>query len=383
MNNKPETSKRRNLSIAIALAMLVIVFIAGSSCKSGGSKNAVRIACNLPMSGDLAVYGKAVQRGASLAVDDLKASDPNGPALDFDWQDNAGNPQTTVSIMQQQYLNPPDVYVSGVRPQTTAIWDQISAKGTPHFVWIFEMIVNAKSHNNLRTWVNFKLEPQAYLSYVDKQKPKRVAILYTKIPSYEDELQKIFIPGLKQRGINDILVEQYDFETSDFKSLALKVRDFKPDLIVLQGFQTHLLGLVRALRPYSLITDGNTIATYDMLDAATVLGPDELEGIRCAAPYFVTRPDRPEISNWRSHFTAKYNMQPLYTDAFAYDMAMIIHDAAKRLTLPANSDQWVNALRATNIQGITGQLKFDEDGSLITPVEMAVFRKGKPVPDSQ
>jgi branched-chain amino acid transport system substrate-binding protein len=366
------------------LAMLItLVFVTGSSCNSGSSKNSVRIATNLPMSGGLAVYGKAVQRGASLALDDLKGSDPNGPVLAFDWQDNAGNPQTTVSIMQQQYLNPPDIYVSGVRPQTTAIWDQISAKGTPHFVWIFEMLVNPKSRNNLRTWVNFKIEPQVYLSYVDKHSPKRVAILYTKIPSYEDELQKIFIPGLKQRGINDVLVEQYDFETSDFKSLAVKVRDFKPDLIVLQGFQTHLVGLVRALRPYSVITDSNTIATYDMLDAAEVLGPDELEGIRFAAPYFVTRGDQPEISNWRTRFVAKNNMQPLYTDAFAYDMTMIIHDAAKRLTLPATPDQWINALRATNIQGITGQLKFDEDGSLITPVELGVFRKGKPVPDSQ
>lgn len=380
------SGQREILTGRAAMALMVLALMVlglGSSCRTQQTSSSVKIAANLPLSGGLSVYGKAVQRGATMAVDELKASAPNGPALVFDWQDNTGNPQSTVSVMQQQYLNAPDIYVSGVRPQTTAIWEQVSAKGTPHFVWIFEMLVNAKSRNNLRTWVNFKIEPQVYLSYVDKRKPKRVAVLYTNIPSYEDELQQIFLPGLKERNITETLVEKYDFETTDFKPLAVKVRDFKPDLIVLQGFQTHLVGLVRALRPYSLITDGNTIGTYDVLDASQVLGPDEMEGLRFAAPYFVTRSDTPELANWRSRFTAKYNMPPLYTDAFAYDMTMIINDAAKRLTLPATSEQWVTALRATNIQGVTGQLKFDEDGSLITPVEMGVFRGGKPVPDSQ
>jgi branched-chain amino acid transport system substrate-binding protein len=368
----------------ILVILLLTLGLFGASCKPSATNatRPVKVATNLPMSGGLAVYGKSVQRGGTMALEDLRASNPNGPAIEFDWQDNAGNPQTTVSIMQQQYLNPPDIYVSGVRPQTTAIWDQISAKGTPHFVWIFEMLVNPKSRNNLRTWVNFKAEPQIYLQHVDKIKPKRVAILHTKIPSYHDEIQQILLPGLKQRGINDVLVEEYDFETSDFKPLAVKTQAFKPDLIVLQGFQSHLVGLVRALRPYSLIKDGNTLATYDMLDAADVLGQDELEGIRFAAPYFVTRADQTEVTNWRARFSGKYNAQPLYTDAFAYDMVMVINDAAKRLTLPATSEQWINALRATNIQGVTGPLKFDEDGSLVTPIELGVFHNGKPTSDS-
>jgi branched-chain amino acid transport system substrate-binding protein len=382
MNNAKQKKSIKARIAAVLAILLVLSFGAGSSCRTQQTANSVKIAVNLPLSGGLAVYGKTVQRGATLAVEDLKASSPNGPALVFDWQDNAGNPQTTVSIMQQQYLSPPDIYISGVRPQTTAIWDAVAAKGTPHFVWIFEMKVN-KSPNNLRTWLNFKIEAETYLTYVDKRKPKRVAILYTNIPSYEDELQQVFLPGLKQRGINDTLIEKYDFEATDFKPLALKVRDFKPDLIVLQGFQTHLVGLIRALRPYQLITNGNTIGTYDMLDAAEVLGPDEMEGIGFVAPLFVSRPDRPEIANWRSRFNTKYNTQPLYTDAFAYDMVFIINDAAKRLTLPATSAQWLTALRATDIPGITGQLKFDADGSLITPVEMGIFRGGKPVPESK
>ncbi len=380
------TKNSRRAVIGIALvALLVIVVIILKPWSRTIDPNAVRVATNLPLTGELASYGKAVQRGATLALEDLKQSDPSGPSIAFDWQDNAGNPQTAVSIMQQQYLQPPDIYVSGVKPQFAAIAEQVSAKGTPHFIWVFDAIINAKSRNHLRTWVSFKIEPAIFLSYAQSRQAKRVAIAYVQLPNTQEEYQQYVIPGLKQRGVSDkdIFVEVYNIGTKDFKNIALKIRDFKPDLIILNGFQNDLVGLVRALRPLSLITDGNTIAAYDMLDAAELLGPDETEGIRVVAPLFVTRPDRTDVAAWRVRFNTKYNRQPLYTDAFAYDMTMIIHDTAKRLKLPATSAQWLEALRATNIAGVTGPLRFDADGDLVTPLEVGVYRSGKLVPLSQ
>lgn len=375
--------RNRALQVTVAIALVVACAVAIYFLRPKPSPNSIQVAANLPLSGGLAVYGEAVKNGAIMAVDDLRESHLDSLVIEIDWQDNAGNPQAAVSIMQQHYLRPPDIYVSGVRPQTMAIWEQISEQGTPHFVWIFEMYVNAnrKAGNNLRTWVNFKIEPEAYLAYVDRHSPKKVAILHSQLPSTHDEFTKLVIPGLKKRGINDLLVEPFDFEMADFKPLAIKVRNYKPDIIILSGFQSHLVALVRAMRPFGLITADNTIATYDMLDAVELLGPDEIEGIRVAAPHFVTRPDRPEVARWRERYKSKYDKEPLYTDAFAYDMIYIIHDAASRLQRPATSDQWIKALRATDAVGITGPLKFDDDGSLITPVEVGVFRNGKIIPD--
>jgi ABC-type branched-subunit amino acid transport system substrate-binding protein len=234
--------------------------------------------------------------------------------------------------------------------------------GTPHFVWIFDTYINKNSNNNFRTWVSYKIEPPVYLRYTQQRKARRVAIVYVHLPHTVEEFNQIVIPGLKKQGIR--LVESFDFGKGDYKSIAVKVKNFAPDLIILNGFQAELVGLVRAMRPFGLIKDGNTLATYDMLDAAKVLGKDELEGIRQVAPTFVIRPDRPEIKKWRDSFKAKYGSEPLYTHAYAYDMAQIIHDAAGRVKPPTTSEQWIQALRATNIQGITGPLKFDKSGDL-------------------
>lgn len=370
-----------------------MLFVAGYPSQNGGDGNAVsgatngagaaptvRIAANLPMSGGLATYGAAVRDGANMAVEEMEKTNASGPKLEFDWQDNTGDPKTTLSIMQKQYLQPPDIYVSGVKPQTMAIKNQITSKGTPHFVWIFDAYINEKSNNNFRTWVSYKIEPPVYLGYAQQRKARRVAIVYVHLPHTVEEFNQIVIPGLKKQGIRDIMVESFDFGKGDYKSIAVKVKIFAPDLIILNGFQAELVGLVRAMRPFGLIKDGNTLATYDMLDAAKVLGKDELEGIRQVAPGFVIRPDRPEVKKWRDSFKAKYGSEPLYTHAYAYDMAQIIHDAAGRVNPPTTSEQWIQALRATNIQGVTGPLKFDENGDLITPQEVGVYRDGKLVP---
>lgn len=365
-----------------ALAAAGIVAVNNSTpqvASDCAGKPVVEIDANLPLTGGLATYGDAVRDGASMAVDDLKAAGAT-TCLKFDWGDNAGDPKTTVSLEQKQFLKPPSIYVSGVKPQTMAIKDDITAKGIPHFVWIFDPKINANSKNNFRTWVSYKIEPQIYLDYAKKMKAKRVAIVHVQLPHTLEEFNKIVIPGLKAQGISQVAVEPFDFGKKDFKDVAAKFKQFNPDLIILNGFQGDLVGLVKALRPLGLIKEGNTIGTYDMIDAAQVLSPEELEGIRLVTPTFVSRAEKESVAKWKERFKAKNKRDALYTDAFAYDMTQVINDASKRLKLPATSEQWIEAIKATNIQGITGQLKFDQDGDLLTPLEVGVFRAGKIIP---
>jgi branched-chain amino acid transport system substrate-binding protein len=343
------------------------------------------IDANVPLTGDLSIYGDAIQDGATIAVEDIKKSDPlNASCLKFDWKDNAGNPQTTVTIEQQQYIDPPNIYISGLKPQTMAIKSQIEQKDTPHFVWILDAFINKSSDNNFRVLPNYKQEAQVYLDYVKIKQPKRVAIIYPNLPHAEEQFTQLVIPKLKEMGIKDIYSETYELGTKDYKNIVVKVQTFKPDLIVLNGFPITLVGLVRALRPLNLITDGNTIATYDMIDTAEIISPQEIEGIRVIAPGFITNSNEPKISEWIERFKTKFNRSPRFVDAYAYDMVMIINDAAKRLKQPATTQQWIETIKATKIQCLTGNpdCYFDKDGDLVTPIGVGVFRGGKIVPDN-
>ncbi|MCI5150650.1 MAG: amino acid ABC transporter substrate-binding protein, partial [Candidatus Electrothrix sp. MAN1_4] len=171
--------------------------VAQSDTPAVTTPRSVKVAANLPLSGPLSTYGLSVQEGVNFAIEQMESE---SVSLDIDWEDNAGAPKNTVSVMQKQFLADPDIYVSGVKPQTMAIIDQVSAKNIPHFVWIFDPVINKNSSNNFRTWVSYKIEPSVYFSYAEKQSAKKVSILYVQLPHTVEEFEQIVVPGLKERG---------------------------------------------------------------------------------------------------------------------------------------------------------------------------------------
>src|SRR5207253_9637781 len=140
---------KRPIIIIVILLVLVAAGIWIWQHREATGIGSIRVAANLPMSGPLATYGVAVREGANMALDEVPSSGGARAAkIVVDWQDNAGDPKTAVSILQKQLLALPNLYVSGVKPQTMAIKDEISQQNIPHFVWIFDAHINQQNNNN-------------------------------------------------------------------------------------------------------------------------------------------------------------------------------------------------------------------------------------------
>lgn len=334
---------------------------------------------NLPLTGPYATYGAAVEEGVRFALEDRKAASLPVP-IDFDFQDNEGKAAKTVSVFREQLLKNPAIYVSGVRPQTMAIWDEAARRKIPHFLWIFDRSIEKDGAPGFRTYVSFKVEPPIFLEYAKKKAWKRVAILYVRLPSTEDEYQNAVLPGLRAAG-SELLVQPYELDKDDFRDLTAKVRHFQPDGIILCGFQNQLVSLIKSLRTMQLIHDGNTLATYDMIDAAPLLPAADVEGVRFTTPAFLLEGETGRYHAWRSRFEARFHHAPLYTQAYAYDMANVLIDAANRAE-DRSPEALTRALRATNLDGVTGPLRFDASGDLDVKVDLGVFRSGKGVRES-
>lgn len=61
------------------------------------------------MTGQLSYYGEAIREGAIMALEEAKANQPDSPIanIKIDWQDNASDPKTAVSILQKHKLTLP------------------------------------------------------------------------------------------------------------------------------------------------------------------------------------------------------------------------------------------------------------------------------------
>ena len=173
-----------------------------------------------------------------------------------------------------------------------------------------------------------------------------------------------------------MLIERYDLTKTDFKDVALKVKAFKPDLMFLSGFQSNLIALIPALTLLKLLKPGNAVASYDMIDALPLLPAASIEGLRVTAPTFMVDGGNTRFQAWKADFTRAFGRPPLYTHAYAFDFAMILADVCARLPVPWYGQDVVQALRATDYPGVTGRLRFDADGDLAVPVELAVIHNG-------
>ena len=363
----------------ILASILLAASMSPASAHAQQEPRKLRIAGNLPLTGDHAVYGEGLRQGATLALEELPGRD--AMLLDFNWQDNHSLPRTAVSIAELQLAQKPDIYMSGVRPQTLAIWERISRFGAPHFVWIFDRSIKNGYRNNFRMYLNFSPEAALVRAYAEKRAASRIAIIYVQLPSTQDAYETAMAPLLREAGAT-VMTEPYDLGESDFRSLGLRVKAFAPQMLFLSGLQGQLVSMVKAFNALKMIHDGNTVATYDMIDALPLLSGEPLEGMRVSCPRFLLDEPGSKYDDWSTRFKARFGRAPVYSEAYGYDAAMVLADVRRRLPETWSGEQLLAALRATQVEGITGPVHFDADGDAPIDVELGVVRQGRLVRDS-
>lgn len=364
----------RMVLIAAVAAAIVVVLVLGNRSGSGGPEK-LDVAVNLPLSGPLSVYGISVREGVEQYLSDTPDA---ASRLSFDWQDNASDPAAAVRIAARQLEGAgtgPDIYVSGVKPQTMAIAGAVEQSGIPHFVWIFDPFLRATGANNFRTWVSYKIEPQVYLEFVEKRDAESVAVAYVQLPHTVEEFEMILFPEFDKREI-DYTTEVFEFGRTDFREIARNLIESEADVIILNGFQLELAAMVRAMRQEQGYDASKIIGTYDMLDAADVLSSEELEGISVVTPVFSTVTGRSENAEWINRFTEQQGKGPLYTHAFAYDMAQLLDRVSQ-----SENTNLKDMIQNMELQGVTGTVSFDADGDLVTPLAIGRFQNGDVIAD--
>jgi len=361
------------------IAVLVAGFILYTNSRNYTSddKNVVRIAANLPLTGEVAIYGKSFQNGLLMSYEDNKnqITEP----VEFDWGDNQFSSMETISVLQRQLFKMPTIYTSALKPQTDAVSSQISEVGIPHFVWIPDRKIHqTKKHNNFRTWVNLQNEADYFVDYVTKLKANKVVIFHTTTAASHEIYKHYISEQLKQRN-NNIQILFLEFPAggvSDIRTLAQKAEQFKPEAIIINGFIQQMTTVVQLLKSYNVIENNRILASFDILDALDSIDHSVSDDLIVVAPQYMVHSTGKE-SEWAKRYHSLYKEEPNYHAAFAYDMGLVIWDSMKRLNLPATSEQWIKAIQETNIEGITGRITFDKNGDIQTKMYLSTIRDGR------
>ena len=178
-----------------------------------------------------------------------------------------------------------------------------------------------------------------------------------------------------EKGIKILGRDQLNPKEADYTTVLTKIKGLNPDALYYGG--VGQAGVKLTKQAYDVIPKmlkgggdgmyGGTILTGGGFPAvegwyATIAGPHLLAN--------------PEVQPWLKAFQAKFNKVPQDYSITAYDAALVILDAIKRVAATGKTPDRHNirdAIQATNLKTLQGTISFDQNGDIKTRI-VSVFR---------
>ncbi len=212
----------------------------------------VTIATAGPMTGQYAVFGEQMKRGAEMAVKDINAKGGvNGEQLVLEIGDDACDPKQAVAVANQ-FVNDGVKFVaghfcSGSSIPASAVYNeegilQITPASTN------PKLTEQGFTNVFRTCGRDDVQGIYAANYVvDNKTGSKVAILHDKT-AYGKGLADEFKKELNRLGVTEVMYEAITAGDKDFTALITKMKEAGVDLIYHGGYHTEAGLIVRQAR---------------------------------------------------------------------------------------------------------------------------------------
>jgi branched-chain amino acid transport system substrate-binding protein len=277
-----------------------------------------------PLTGQNAQYGAQWKKGFDLALDEINGKGgARGRPLQYVFEDSQADPRQTVAIAQKFVSDPKIVAELGDFSSTASMAASpiYQRAGLVQFGF-------TNSHPNFTKggdfiWSNSvsQADEQPRLAkYAAELGFKRVAVLYLNT-DWGRTSQNIFGAAAKSLGLEVVAAEGYQPDEKDFRSTLVRVRDAKPDAIVLISYYADGALVSRQIRTVGLTTA--IVASGSIYSPKFIeLAGDAANGVFTETNFFPAEP-RPEVQNFVTKFRARYNEDPDTFNAVAYDTIVL------------------------------------------------------------
>jgi branched-chain amino acid transport system substrate-binding protein len=323
----PADSNRRFANWFGRFAVLMAASaLAASAAVAQTSGEPVTIGVSGPLTGQNAQYGAQWKKGFDLALEEVNVKGVKGRPLQYVFEDSQADPRQSVAIAQK-FVSDPKIVVEVGDFSSTASMAASSIYQRAGLV----QFGFTNSHPNFTKGGDFMWSNS--VSQADEQPRlakyaadlgfKRLAVLYLNT-DWGRSSQAIFAETAKGLGAEVVASEGYQPDEKDFRSTLVRVRDAKPDAIVLISYYADGALITRQTRSVGLtqpIVASGSIYSPKFIELAGEAG----NGVFTESNFF-PNDTRPEVQTFVTKFKAKYNEQPDDFNAVAYDTIILLAD---------------------------------------------------------
>ena len=364
-------------------AMMVVAVFAGCASSNKGSDQAsggvIKIGNTGPLTGDYAVYGKAVEYGLKLAFEEINAL--GGLQFEVNAQDDAADGEKAVNA----YNNLMDWGMHIMAGSTTSgAAAAVAAECVADEVFMLtpsasDASVIAAGNNIFQICFTDPNQGKASADYIfNHNLATAVGVIYDSSSPYSAGIYETFQAQADAIGLNIACVEAFtSSSSSDLSTQVTKCKEAGCDLVFLPIYTAEA---ARILTCANNIGYAPKFFGCDGLDG--ILGvenfdPALAEGVLLLTPFDATSSDA-KTQEFVKKYTEKFGIAPNQFAADAYDVAYAIYQACTDCGVTADmSAAEINALLVEwftthSFDGITGAgMTWSADGA-VSKYPMAV-----------
>lgn len=321
------------------------------------------------LTGDGASFGQSSREGTELGLEEVNASGGvlGGRPLRLLIEDNQSRPEEASNAVTKLITQ------DGVAAVLGEVASRRTLAAAPVAQRYRVPLITPASTNERVTEVGdyifricfidpFQGEVLAKFAFNDL-KARRVAVLRDIQQDYSVGLTESIVRNFTALGGEVLDPISYSSGDPDFKAVLTRIRSLDPDAIFATGYYTEAAIIVRQARELGL--EVPILGGDGWVGDALANGRDALRNTFISNHYSGDNP-APIVQEFVAAYRAKYNREPDAIAALAYDSVKVLADAFNRagsIDGPSVRD----ALAATDIAGVTGQLTMNAQRNVVKP----------------
>lgn len=328
----------------------------------------VKLGFAAPLTGPQAHYGKEMQNGIVLALEEINAGKPQigGKTVKFELisEDDQADPKQGTAVAQKLV----DAGIKGMlghfNSGTSIPASKIYASaGIPQIAMATAPAFTANGYKTtFRAMTNDVQQGSVMGRFaVDKLGAKKIAIIDDR-SAYGQGLADEFEKAAKAAGARIVKREFTNDKATDFMAILTSIKGAKPDAIFFGGADAQAGPMARQIKQLGLnakLMGGEMVKSPNFIK----LAGDAAEGT-IASLAGLPLAQMPGGKDYAAKYKARFNAEVEVYSPYAYDAASILVAAMKRAntTEPA---QYLPELAKTQTAGVTSSnIAYDERGDL-------------------
>ncbi len=372
--------KFKNLAAMLLAGVLTLgcVGCGGSSSSSEAQDDStIKIGGIGPLTGEQASYGISTQNGAQIAVDEINAAGGvNGKQLELFFEDDECNEQKSVNAYNTLMDKGVNAIVGSV---TSACSIAVSAVSQNDGILQITPSGSAQectaTPNAFRICFTDPIQGQTMAQYIVDDGLSKVAIIYNNGDEYSKGIHDAFTAKIEELGAEVVCDESFTKGDVDFKTQLTKIMSSGADCIFLPIYYADVAKISEQAASLGLSLPYYGCDGWDGVIKQLNGDTKNIEGAVFLTPFVTTDSDE-NVQKFVSTYKEMTGAEPDQFAADGYDAVYAIKAAVEQTNGDLSNEALIGAMTEITVNGLTGDMTFDENGEPNKSTKVAVIQNG-------